>query len=801
MFPDAQTMNININGGRGGTGGEGHGSGTGGAGGQGMGANVNFDIRPGRNFTVNNNVRKGESGIDILHHIVALEAIHDSAESFPQPKCHRETRTRMLQDLREWVLASRPETTVLWLHGPAGAGKSAIMQTLAGQLQGFERLGASFFFKRSHATRGNGKKLFATIAYQLALSVPWLRDSISQTVENDPSIVGRSMEAQVHQLIAKPCLSHEYHDPVAILIDGLDECEEHGTQQEILRIIHDSLSRHPIPLRVIVASRPEPHIREVFNSPAHNYIYRSFNVEQSFVDVRKYLRDEFSRIHREHLTMARIPFPWPTPDVLEKLVQNSSGYFVYVSTIIKFIDDKSYRPTERLAVVQDPNSSGSKSAFDTLDQLYKTILSSAPRQSEIIPILCAIFDFELAVPYHIDQYFGLADGETQLLLRGLNSVIDVPFSATGGISSHHASFGDFLKNPDRSSNFCVSTLNRRISLARSFLQFCAGPFQREHVSLLSRLIRFIVLLPPSGAVVELFPLIGSIDPDYIFHPEEYRSREAQFEEIITWLKNNPSAPSDVILLWEEYTFMVSIDSIHGNTRGPSVEHIISPSPELLRILVGLVRWYLPKLRTRLDLTWSDLRSTLCSLQPKFLPDEYVLIHQPDTVYPWAARDLALQLIRKMVKNHIDTDGGVNPSASRDAVSQYNGKPYFPNLEQAHIESQHDLASDISYFVRLSPPCPALYRELWSIPPSEIWSSWPSGNKLIHNVSEWLESFPDSTMELITFWQQAVPDDNHYRGSIYDPGPDFWEQDWFDRATSYNSIIEKLHLPDSLKFPL
>ncbi|KAJ7921788.1 hypothetical protein B0H13DRAFT_2414142 [Mycena leptocephala] len=58
--------------------------------------------------------------------------------------------------------------------------------------------------------------------------------------------------------------------------------------------------------------------------------------------------------------------------------------------IIKFIDDKNYRPTQRLAVVQDANSTGSDSAFDPFDQLYMTILNFAPRKSELIPILGAI---------------------------------------------------------------------------------------------------------------------------------------------------------------------------------------------------------------------------------------------------------------------------------------------------------------------------------------------------------------------------------------------------------------------------
>ncbi|KAF7372901.1 putative nwd2 protein [Mycena sanguinolenta] len=412
-------------GGRGGGGGGGYGNGTGGSGGHGMGPSVKFDVRPGGNFTMNNNVWQSERGIDILHHMVALEAIHNSAESYPQPRCHPETRMKVLEDLLEWALDSDLETTVFWLYGPAGAGKSAIMQTLAEQLKDANILGGSFFFKRGHAARGNAKTLFATIAYQLALSVPSLRTPISKTVESDPSIVALSIEVQMQSLISEPCCSNWNQDSILILIDGLDECEGHNIQVEILRIILQSFSQDPSPLRFIIASRPEPHIREVFDSFSYLGIHRAFNVEQSFADVYKYLRDEFSRIHHEHYTMAKVPLPWPTPGILDQLVENSSGHFIYASTIIKFIDDKNYRPTERLAVVQDPNSSGSASAFDTLDQLYMTILSSAPRQSELIPILCAIVNFGLC-PEEVDQLFQLAEGDTRLVLRGLHSALKIP---------------------------------------------------------------------------------------------------------------------------------------------------------------------------------------------------------------------------------------------------------------------------------------------------------------------------------------------------------------------------------------
>ncbi|KAJ6456876.1 hypothetical protein C8R45DRAFT_1184956, partial [Mycena sanguinolenta] len=405
--------------------------------------------------------------------------MYDSAESFPQPRCHPETRTEMLQDLRDWALDRETRHKILWLHGPAGAGKSAIMQTLSRQLGDAGRLGASFFFKRGDPARGNGNALFATIAYQLAINVPWLRAKIFQIVENDPSVLQRTIKTQMIKLISEPCRSQKGGGHVTILVDGLDECERHDVQQEILHAIRIASSHPPIFLRFIVASRPEPHIREVFESPVYSDVHRSYNVEQSFDDVRKYLSDEFARIDQEHRIMARIPSPWPDLNALDELVEKSSGHFIYASAIIKFIDDKNYRPIQRLEVVQDTNSTGSESAYDALDQLYMTILSSAPRQSELIPILCAIANFRVH-PKALDQLFRLPESETRLLLKGLHSLLDVPSNDDeisvihNAISPHHASFFDFLNNPGRSRTFCVGTLRHRIDLARMVLEACVG---------------------------------------------------------------------------------------------------------------------------------------------------------------------------------------------------------------------------------------------------------------------------------------------------------------------------------------
>jgi hypothetical protein len=382
---------------------------------------------------------------------------------------------------------------ILWLHGPAGSGKSAIAQTLCQKLEE-GCLGASFFFKRGHPSRGHAKRLFGTIAYQLALVVPDLNRQISQSVETNPSLVDKSLLTQLRKLIVKPCRQSASTRALVVVIDGLDECGDQKVQQEILCSIGRAIAEQQLPLRIVIASRPESHIREIFTGMLNN-THCPLNIEQSFNDVRRYLLDEFARIHRDHrATMARIPYPWPTPETINNLVHKSSGYFIYASTVIKFIDDKNFRPTEHLAIITEMTELLSESPFASLDQLYTQILSQVHARPQLLKILMVIASKLLLSPglAHIEQLLELEQGDVRLALRGLHSVIKLEGGISGDwskeISFHHASFRDFLQDPGRAGIFYVGGCSHRTDLSHQILKAFSYRYrdpvqnQRGHVS-------------------------------------------------------------------------------------------------------------------------------------------------------------------------------------------------------------------------------------------------------------------------------------------------------------------------------
>jgi hypothetical protein len=168
--------------------------------------------------------------------------------------------------------------------------------------------------------------------------------------------------------------------------------------------------------------------------------------------------------------MAMVPFPCPAVDVIENLVEKSSGYFIYASTVIKFIDDKDFRPTECLQVIMgiaEPEPE-SESPFSALDQLYTQVLVNVrpalqPRLLRILTVF--VTKWNLKVP-HIEQLLELKPGDVQLALHGMHSIVKMDERLT----AHHASFLDFLDNPTRSGMFYVGSSQQRTSLTHHILK-------------------------------------------------------------------------------------------------------------------------------------------------------------------------------------------------------------------------------------------------------------------------------------------------------------------------------------------
>jgi hypothetical protein len=201
--------------------------------------------------------------MELLQQHISPGTFHNSGERYDPPKCHPHTRRAVLKEITDWVRDVNKVALILWLYGPAGAGKSAIPQTIAELLEEAGLLAAAFFFSRNAAGRDDETALVATLVYQLVKSIPEIRAHVLETVEQDPALFSCTIEAQIQALIIKPLNAAISDDeelsptllsrPRLIILDGLDECRTTSAQTQILNALSTSLKRLHIPLYFLMS--------------------------------------------------------------------------------------------------------------------------------------------------------------------------------------------------------------------------------------------------------------------------------------------------------------------------------------------------------------------------------------------------------------------------------------------------------------------------------------------------------------------------------------------------------------------
>ena len=360
---------------------------------------------------------------------VSLGAIHDSAERYPAPNCHPDTRKAVRKIILDWIHRESWASLSFWLYGPAGAGKTAILQAIAELLcdpsESYQNFGASFFFSRGKKGRDEGHFLFPTIAYQLALKVPGLRRHVNDIMEKNPTLHTKSMAAQLQHLIvdAFDCLSPPPQCSYLVIIDGLDECQDKATQQLILQLLCKAITIHKLPLRFLIGSRPESHIRDIFDQESLYKVTRRVVLDEMFDpgrDIQVFLQDGFAKICAKNSILSHVEQPWPEEGVIDLLVQRSSGQFIYAATVLKFVGADFLSPTQQLALVLKPDPT----AFSDLDQLYTQILSVYPSAVNIVQVLGFIIGFDRSLPDVIEDILEMEEGGLKLVLRGLSSLLE-----------------------------------------------------------------------------------------------------------------------------------------------------------------------------------------------------------------------------------------------------------------------------------------------------------------------------------------------------------------------------------------
>ncbi|KAF5353554.1 hypothetical protein D9756_007788 [Leucocoprinus leucothites] len=444
------------------------------------------------------------SGIDALLEASQPDATYNSAARTEAPRCHPDTREKFIKELVQWATPSALSINpplLSWMKGYAGVGKSAIAQTCVERLKHKSTPCASFFF--SINGRKDPRRLFPTIAYQLSLAIPDYRDILNERISGDKLELTKKQIGSIKR--------------IAIFVDGLDECQDKEAQCEIVEVVADAARWSTLPLCWAFFSRPEAHIEATFAQRHVAAVTHTVHLRVSRDDdgeIERFLRDRFEKM----LMRRNMPhgYAWPSKSDMRELVDAADGLFIYAGAASRFIADPKWpHPQIPLRLVLDSAQSASKrstdgasqSLFAELDALYVLIMQNIPpkrlpltslfltllhleyenyslfwisrtiMQSNCLGIsefqyraicsdLCSVLQIrELSSPPFIADQLNRLCSWFNSGLRSRFTWIDIMHSALGGfIHFYHKSFVDFLADPTRSAQCCISTPSAYVNL-------------------------------------------------------------------------------------------------------------------------------------------------------------------------------------------------------------------------------------------------------------------------------------------------------------------------------------------------
>jgi len=379
------------------------------------------------------------------------------------------TRVQILSDIYAWIKdLTGPQ--IFWLAGMAGTGKSAIAWTICARADNVHEivLGGSFFCSRSTgvSAQRDVRCVIPTLAQLMARQSDLFSRALAAELARDPDVLHQQVDVQVRKLLYRPLIAlKDSKIPIVFVIDALDECTGQLTgngaldDAETHRIVSDMLealvsfsrSEVKLPVKFLVTSRPETHIRDTHVSDiAFSKILRLHTVDKQQInaDIRLYI---FDRLFATSTLRAIF-----TENDVNTLVVVSDGLFIVAATALKYalgggIELATARFRSLLTSTRDKLSIG---AIEPLDHMYAIIVEDAANIGHfhsdnlksllrtIASLLAARMTLSVAA---LAQLLRTPSGQLRASMTRLHAVFHIPEDDDDtSLRPIHASFGDYL---------------------------------------------------------------------------------------------------------------------------------------------------------------------------------------------------------------------------------------------------------------------------------------------------------------------------------------------------------------------
>ncbi|KAH8810431.1 hypothetical protein DL96DRAFT_540356 [Flagelloscypha sp. PMI_526] len=393
----------------------------------------------------------------------------DGVNKMQRRECTKNTRVNILKRIESWAHQTEDlfTSSLFWIAGLAGTGKTTILQTICEQLDHSGLLASSYFCSIQLDSQ-ESKRVIPTIVRHLASRYPSFAYNLVSQLQNDPDSAHSRLDSQFRELLCVPwhtaCKNNAPTSPVVVVVDALEECDQ---GERILELILAAVIGCQLPgIKFLVTSRPSPNFMRLAEDAGHRpqIVLHEVAKEVISTDIEHFFDAEL------HGTLS--------PAEIRQLTIPADGLFIYASTLVKHLmPSEELSLAERKALLHQVLTPAPDEAKIGLDTLYYRILNDAlsplkvsqvvfRRRLHILQVIACTAEATTASV--IADLLGIDMKDIMRVVRSLHSVL---FVASEGdpIYVIHASFQEFIASRREAPFMCdVSFIHAQ--LTRSCLQ-------------------------------------------------------------------------------------------------------------------------------------------------------------------------------------------------------------------------------------------------------------------------------------------------------------------------------------------
>ena len=320
-----------------------------------------------------------------------------------------------------------------------------------------------FFFSHSRRSTSDLGRCLRSIAYQMALINPTVRDRLVKMQEDGVQFDKDSSQFLWKKVFMGAIFSVELHQPHYWVIDALDECL-HGT--EFFSMI--AKIEEAFPLRIFLTSRVNPETKKKPLSENNNLIIERIPIENTMNDIRLFI---MANIHRLPLDEDDQD---AQSDLISTIIAKSNGCFLWVKLVVDQLSNVYSLTGIRKVLAEVPAD---------MDSLYIRIIETLSQATVNKPLAKAILRWTVCAsrPLSTDELRCALQLDINDKIFNLDHTIASVCGQLVYVDNYsrvlmvHQTAREFLLNLDKSNEFSIQLEECHGRLAKVCLNFLCGP--------------------------------------------------------------------------------------------------------------------------------------------------------------------------------------------------------------------------------------------------------------------------------------------------------------------------------------